>query len=76
MPPLVSRPFSGVTLCCLSQQGGCGTRPGKAHKTCLVMGLEQSSPTTRCRVELLGAPQGEQLQLRSPATKESQKHFV
>src|SRR5258706_1697675 len=55
----VSRPLSGVSLCCLTRQGGCGTRPGRAHTTCPAMGLEQSLPTPPCRVELLGAPQGE-----------------
>jgi len=38
-PPLVSRPLSGVPLRCLTRQGGCGTRPGRAHKTCPTMGL-------------------------------------
>src|SRR5258706_10355205 len=55
----VSRPLSGVPLCCLTRQGGCGTRPGRAHTTCPAMGLEQSSPTAPCRVELLGTSQGE-----------------
>src|SRR5260221_517952 len=57
-PQGVPPPCPGVPLCCLTRQGGCGTRPGKAHKTCLAMGLEQSSPTPPCRVELLGAPHG------------------
>src|SRR6185295_12290802 len=48
-----------VALCCLTRLGGCGTRPGRAHRTCPATGLEQSSPTTPSRVELLGAPQGE-----------------
>ena len=57
--PGVAPRIRGVTLCCLPRQGGCGTRPGEAHTTRLTAGLEQSSPTSPCRVELLGAPQGE-----------------
>src|SRR5260221_13043762 len=57
--PEVAPRCHGVPLCCLPRQGGRGTRPGRAHKTCPAMGLEQSSPTTPCRVELLGAPHGE-----------------
>src|SRR5260221_1338226 len=58
MPPLVSRPLSGGSLCCLPRRGDCGTRPGEAHTTRLTAGLEQSSSTSPRRVELLGAPQG------------------
>src|SRR5882672_7502508 len=38
-PPLVSRPLSGVPLCCLPRRGDCGTRPGEAHTTRLTAGL-------------------------------------
>jgi len=31
--------FEEVTLCCLTRQGGCGTRPGEAHTTRLTAGL-------------------------------------
>ncbi len=47
-----------VTLRCLSWQGGCGTRPGEAHKTRFTAGLEQSSPTPPCQAELLGETHG------------------
>src|SRR5262245_26607111 len=52
-------------LCCLTRRGG-GTRPGEAHTTCLAAGLEQSSPTSPRRVELLGAPQGVGVVTRPP----------
>ena len=42
--PGVAPRIHGVPLCCLTRQGGCGTRPGRAHATCPAMGLEQSSP--------------------------------
>ena len=57
--PGVAPRVRGVTLCCLSRCGDCATRPGKAHTTCLAMGLEQCSSTSPHRDELLGAPQGE-----------------
>ena len=39
--PGVAPRVRGVTLCCLTRQGGCGTRPGEAHTTRLTAGLEQ-----------------------------------
>src|SRR4051812_20358984 len=39
--PGVAPRIHRVSLCCLTRQGGCGTRPGEAHKSCLTAGLEQ-----------------------------------
>ena len=65
--------FEEVTLRCLTRRGDCATRPGKAHTTCLPMGLEQCSSTTPHRVELLGASYGVKLQPHSPASQEKQE---
>ena len=72
-PRCLASSIEEVTLRCLSWQGGCGTRPGRAHTTCPAMGLEQSSPTPPCHAELLGEIHGEkkQRQRRFPALNPS-----
>src|SRR5260221_4152084 len=63
--PGVAPRVHGVPLRCLPRWGDCATRPGEAHKTCLTAGLGQCSSTPPDRVELLGAPQGEQERSRA-----------
>jgi hypothetical protein len=66
--PGVAPLYRGVSLCCLTRQGGCVTRPGEAHTTRLTAGLEQVLAETPLPIELHGASKGENCMLRLNAS--------